>query len=742
MFFQLGVGLGRAGERVPIERDYMVQSWRKEHGLPDDRVLSLLCDRNGFLWVGTRKGVARFDGQRFLTWSRSNTEAFTSEECRCLAEGPDGVLWLGTGDGVVRLGEPPVHYSCQDIAFPIGPLMDPGTKAPILALIVTRSNQVVVAQGWCFFSLGADDQWRTWQRLLGAPLSLEESVDGVVWMGTTWQAYRLAPGSERIERTIPEPVNQEQTCVFSLCAVPGGEVYAVIGDMVEAEGRIHRWGAGGWELVSEERIKNWGSNPFLYADSGGALWYPLEGAGLVRRQGGQRVAYELPESFHGQTFPCLVEDREGNVWVGTDRDGLVCLQPRRVQMVTPEGGVAARNTWSLLESRDGALWAGVTRYEPGDDPERLPDVTNGPAVRVEGLVAGGRRLFQGVLAKVGGGSGSLVEVPARLRGAMQVEYSAAVFRAGDAVRYRYRLRGLSEEWVEAGTLREASYASVPPGDYRFEVEGVNKHGYWSGEPGWLEIRVEPFWHERTGVRAGLAAGVFLLVGGMVRWRMGEVKRLHRLEKQAARAEERIRLARDLHDSLGSDLTALTMLSNVGEQEVPTAEELAGRFNQLSRRTHEALHSLRDLIWMTHPRADSLEEVASRLCEHAGRMTRAAGVKLRLEVATEMPVVVVGPEVRRNLLLATSEAVHNAVRHGRPGCLRLRVGVEGRVFEVEVEDDGCGFDPGGVGLSGRVDRGMELEGMRERMTAARGECRISSRPGEGTTVRLRIPLDGA
>jgi len=90
---------------IPVERDFMVRSWRKEHGLPDNRVLSLLVSRDGFVWAGTRAGVVRFDGQRFEVWSRSTHAAFTNDTARALAEDPSGRIWVGTGAGVFEIGD-------------------------------------------------------------------------------------------------------------------------------------------------------------------------------------------------------------------------------------------------------------------------------------------------------------------------------------------------------------------------------------------------------------------------------------------------------------------------------------------------------------------------------------------------------------------------------------------------------------------------------------------------------------
>jgi hypothetical protein len=103
---------------VPITRDFTVRVWRKEHGLPDNRVLSLLSARDGFLWIGTRRGVVRFDGREFVVAGRSTHQVFTSEECTSLAEDREGRIWVGTTDGMLLLEDEPRRFDLSAVRLP------------------------------------------------------------------------------------------------------------------------------------------------------------------------------------------------------------------------------------------------------------------------------------------------------------------------------------------------------------------------------------------------------------------------------------------------------------------------------------------------------------------------------------------------------------------------------------------------------------------------------------------------
>ncbi|HOY57916.1 MAG TPA: two-component regulator propeller domain-containing protein [Verrucomicrobiota bacterium] len=1036
---------------VPLERDFTVRVWRKEHGLPDDRVLALLRDDNGFIWVGTRRGVSRFDGRQFKTWSRSTHDVFASEVCQALAQDLDGTIWVATarGDtphGLIRLGQEP-----RRVDLPSLPTLPAPETVSITSLAFSPAGDLLVGSTHGLAIRCADGVWRGVDD--GTPFSTSRYTawavgsDGTVWavIGRTVFYRRPGPDTPWNKETIPSSLADTQH-YDALAVTKDGVLHAIVSDAEHWISRLVHRHAGGWEIESTTEQAHFKYPLILMADAAGGLWFPIASRVLGYRLNGVLTRYDLAPHDFGLGFSCLTEDAEGNLWAGTARSGLVCLLPGRIRNLGIEQGLPDPKARALLEASDGTLWAGtdggvvqLSQHQPrllnnasglasdmiralaedaqgrvwigtgrglsfwdgqalemvlfpgadfrtktrallkardgamwigaaqglyrlgadrtnawlvadglphenvcalhedrqgqiwigtgggglarltdqgferfdesnglsssrvyaiegdaGDalwigtdrglnvlrggrvavfttahglpdnlvnsivedtrgwlwighdrgiyrvkrqelievaedgrararcvsyaeedgllnpetngqnsyppairlrdgrvafatmggvalfDPDTPPDLTNGPCVHIETLRAGERVIFTGgpgpeaapVLHEPERHASSLASrlSPTRLlfgegnrssatthsdgaraaeqrlivkpadRGLLSLDFTVAAFRAPARVRCRYRLLGLSPDWTDAGALRQATFSGLNPGSYTFEVTAQNHHGYTSPMPARLSFSIEPRWHERAWVRLVGAVLVPALVAVAVRWRMRALRRLSRLEQQAALASERARLAKDLHDGLGASLTEITLLSGVGEAKPLSPEAIADRFDRLSRRTHDALHSLRDLIWTTNPKADSLELLMSRICASAESALGAAGLRVRLDFPADLPQVILGPEARKALLLATNEAVNNAIRHAQATQVRLRLRIEGARLVIEIEDDGRGFDAAEAARRGdSADYGLGLSSMRERITSLRGQFDLQSQPGRGTKVIFRVPL---
>mgnify|MGYP000510087385 CR=1 FL=1 len=365
-WFALGWALiasGHTAEVVPPQRDYLVRAWRKEHGLPEDKVLALLTDRAGFLWIGTRAGVARFDGQHFRVWSRSNEPAFLEDTCQALAEDHQGNLWVGTRSGLVRLGTNNVHLSLAGLV-PAASATEQQLADVVTGLLVTRQGELFVGT---MFGLRARTLEGTWQdqgQMGGFPdehvTCLAEAADGAIWAGTTNQLYCRRPGQTA---WVPQPdEDPEKDGVFALAPTSGGGLCAIRGQYrVSLPRFVRRLGQAGWEPVLPGPILDSERPMFLLADEDQGLWLPPEGSGLGRWANGTLTALDLLPATGGVSpmVACLTQGRDGQIWVGLDRAGLICLQPRRIRSLTPRDGLPHPNVWSLLEHRDGSLWVGT-----------------------------------------------------------------------------------------------------------------------------------------------------------------------------------------------------------------------------------------------------------------------------------------------------------------------------------------------------------------------------------------------
>ena len=140
-------------------------------------------------------------------------------------------------------------------------------------------------------------------------------------------------------------------------------------------------------------------------------------------------------------------------------------------------------------------------------------------------------------------------------GQQQVEFdfTALTFTKPESIGFKFRLSGLEEDWVEAGTRRVATYAQVPPGRYRFQVIACNSDGVWNETGAALDLTAEPYWWETAWFRVAgpLTAAGLLSATILVVWRRRHRSQIERLEMQQATERERARIARDIHDDLGS-----------------------------------------------------------------------------------------------------------------------------------------------------------------------------------------------
>jgi signal transduction histidine kinase len=261
-------------------------------------------------------------------------------------------------------------------------------------------------------------------------------------------------------------------------------------------------------------------------------------------------------------------------------------------------------------------------------------------------------------------------------------------------------------------------------------------GVWREAPP-LTLEVVPrlweTWWFRASLGAGLVAGVAFAATGVGRRRLR--RQLERLERARAVEQERARIARDIHDDLGSRLTEISLLGSLALRESVPVNAVREDVSRMMRRVHELVSTLDEIVWAVNPRNDSLKHLATYLCHFATEFLESAAIQCRLDVAPELPPCELSSEVRHNIFLATKEALHNAVQHARATKVWLRVKVSAGWLEVEVADDGRGFRPEAVS-----EGGNGLHNMARRLTECGGRCEVRSAPGSGTTVHLRLPLN--
>jgi signal transduction histidine kinase len=472
----------------------------------------------------------------------------------------------------------------------------------------------------------------------------------------------------------------------------------------------------------------------MYEDDEGALW--LGGAeGLMRFKDGR---FSTLREGHGHDFEfmtAVIEDGGGQLWMGL-RSGLLRVSPedlqRRMETASESLPLAHLNKGDGLAGNP--RWYGH-RGAVRDGTGRLWFVTSrGLSVVDPGSIAGPRSVEASVDAVVVDGhtvTGTTSALPPGTR-RLEIQFAALELTAPAAVRFRYRLAGFDQAWVEAGPRRHAAYTNLAPGAYQFHVMATNTDGTWPSTAAAWPFSVEPMFYQ---TRAFLAAWVVAALGFVaLAWRL-HLRRVR--NEMSILLAERARLAREMHDTLLQGMFGVAL----------RCDAIAAEAESTAPRLHSQLIDLRlGVEQYVREARQSILGLRSAALDRLGlaEALRTTGEQLTAGTRTNFAFQVVGKtrrcqsEAEEHVLRIGQEAITNAVRHAHAATVQtvLRYSPDG--IELQVSDSGQGFDTGSAEHGG----GLGLANIRGRAAAAGGLVRIHSETGRGTRIELQVPYEHA
>lgn len=717
-------------------------------GLSDNFVESLLVDREGNLWAGTAAGLNRLRRGNLAVLGQG--EGLGHGVVRGLAEVREGSILVGKlGDGLYRWG-----------GKSFGRLLTAGSFPPFLEV-----NSLLEAPDEDCWVAGARGLWLVGEAgvrptaLAGRNvISLAAGREGSGWAGTREGELWRRQGSEwqmQTNRFTPHAVTaiaegQDGTVWVG---TDGGGLQRM---PVTGEAGPVKLGGLASDIVRT-----------IHLDMEGALWIGTDGGGLSRLRGGRVNTFTAREGLPDNTISQILEDDEGRLWLGGNR-GIACVSKPQLEALAAgnstqvyphlygrwEGMAAEECTGGFfpagLRTQSGLLWFPTLKGIVVVDPRRPLQGSPAPVVLLEEVLLDGDPVSSFGAGSVAGRE--LVDTgetdPARKRGLrippgrhrLELRYTGLSFDAPERVRFKYRLEGLDANWVDAGTERTAVYNYVPPGDYRFRVAACNRDGFWNEAGAALALSVQPFYWQTWWFLTLAGAGLVLLVGGTVRVveKRNAQRRVKALVQERALQRERERIARDLHDDLGSSLARISLLSGLVKADKHHSAQVEAHAEKIAQSADETVRALEEIVWAVRPDSDSLQSLMDYIAHFATELFEGNGTRCRLDIPHELPGRALPPDLRHNIFLVVKEALTNVLKHAAANEVRVQAKATAGSLEIQIEDAGQGFD---AAAARQREEGHGLANMRRRAEAVGGTLFIQSAPGSGTKVRLVVKFRG-
>jgi ligand-binding sensor domain-containing protein/signal transduction histidine kinase len=671
------VGTDSAG--VTILRPQKFRTFGRAAGVPDDLIRCVLVDQKGVVWAGTNgSGLKHLDGATFSSLTTGN--GLSSDVVLSLAAGAGGELLAGTPDG--------------------------------LNIIDGRRIQLLTSAD------GLPDDFVR---------SIYQDQDGSLWVGTrrglahgkgnSFSTYTVANGlpSDLIGTILPG----QNGCLW---------VGTLKGLSCFRNGSFSSPAA--LAPLKETAITS------LFEDRDGSLWIGTDGVGLAQlRSSGLFLfptAAGLPKTVSG-----IVEDSDGELWITSPRglfrvakaDLNAYADQRRTDLTMMSYGTGDGlpvNEFSpgghpvIAQDRAHTIWLASARGVVAVDARHSIKNRVPPPVVIEQVNIDDRSLDPSQQMTFGPGLSRI-----------SFQYTGLSFTAPQQVRFRYKLEGFENKWIDAGTRRTAYYTGLGPKRYRFLVMARNNDGVWSVQNAALSFRVKPHFYQTSWFWGALVLALAALAYELYRWRVRHVK-----AEFVAVLAERTRIAREIHDTLAQGFVAVSVqLELVQRLMTSSAESAKSTLQQTQDLVKDCIADARRSIWSLRSESGPGEDLPSKLSKAVRKSTENNGLEVSVEIkGAYRPLPA---QVEAEVLRIGQEAVTNVVRHAAATRLEVSLAFDENKARMTISDDGQGFvrDAPDAELNGHYG----LKGMRERAESINAKLSVNTVAGKGTQVFLELPF---
>jgi ligand-binding sensor domain-containing protein/signal transduction histidine kinase len=699
------------------------------HSLSNNFVLSVFEDSNNKLWVGTNNGLDSYDSKSgvFINYKIPHNNPKSGDGfVYSILQDDGGFLWLGTfGGGLIKCntdGQIIKHY-----------LHNENNKNGILdnrinTLFLQKNGDIVVGTlaGICVLQKYSDKfRYNFISSLDSAQLSgksiekIYEDKNEIYWVGTNNGLFRIDPAT---------------------------------GNCTEY-------------LSDKDKLQTISNNTItaIYEDSKGNFWIGTEdGLNKLDRKTNTFTIFTTKNGLPNNYITSLIDDSEGSLWIATNRGisklNIELPEGKQFRNYDTDDGLQGLefNINASFKNKKGEIYFGgtngLTKFNSGEirDNPHLPEVA---------IIS---------FYKMGKPDLSFLQISdtdnitlSYSENFFSFEFSAFDYTDSKKNQYAYQLEGFDKDWVYNNNRRFANYTSIDPGEYTFHVKASNNDGIWNESAASIKLIINPPFY-----RTWLAYIIYIIIGCISLYSIRKIElRKRKLKSEALLKEEkekaklveaqlkaekaelqaksiesekelekqkiRYRIASDLHDEIGSNLSSITLLCSLMARNIKPDEEINIQLSEISNAARSSAESIRDIVWFLNPTSDLLGKLLTRMKETANLLLK--NIKYNIDTIGIDSDRRINPEVKRNVYLIFKEALNNIAKHSGAGNIKIQIDNENQKLSILIADDGIGFD-----LNSVVE-GNGLRNLNNRAEQIGAELKIISSRGKGTTISLKTDI---
>ena len=720
--------IGTSGVGIVHLHEGRVDHFSSFDGLSSDTVNGIFEDREGNVWVMSPDSIDKFTKPAVPRLTRK--QGLSSDSVLSVLTDRRGVTWVGTDSGLNKI----VADQLIQPSFPTrnrhGSALYETYTGRFLAASPVLNTTIVQNPG----NMVSDKGGRNWFEGYKTVFAFAEDGERTLWAASRELGLlHLRENGDLIKAFSAEQFGDYPLSVAFDPKRDGiwftthqGELLFLKDDKI-----LERYGLANGLGYGPIRISQ--------VDNDGGIWVTTK-VGLAHLKNGTVSLLGRKNGLPCDALHWMRHDQDHNVWLYTEC-GLVSFsendllswitQPSHTVTVThyldSTEGVEnnANGGWFTpltALTRDGRILFAMRTGLGVLDPRHLNQNALPPPVHIEGVTADGREI----------GNTGRASLPAETS-AIHISYTALSFAAPRKVKFRYKLQGYDKDWSPPIFLREATYTNLHPGNYSFKVIACNNSGLWNDQGAVFDFVVLPAWYQTLWFLSLSAVAVICLLSVIfwVRLKAAERELSVRFSERIA---ERMRIARELHDTLLQALQGLVLSVSNFTSRVSAAPEVQLEIENALQRAEQLMISGRDRIKDLRGELDEARDLKTELDAIANDAS--PEFHPNITVSVDGVPIYLNPVAQDEILWIAKEALANACRHSGAKWIHIQVTYERNELRISIRDNGKGM-AASISLTGRVGH-FGLVGMHERAEGIGGRLSIKSTVGAGTAIGLSVP----